>query len=243
MTSADPAAGALTPFKAVGPARHAQSLQARITAAILLTAITVLFVGCTLFMLEQRHTEQVADHRVSQSVADVLAADEAEPMAVGDYARVRRDLRAMSYLDRVGSIDVRGPPGRVARYRRNDAGALMNAKLFRAPLEWRGRTVGEGAVAIAPAADAATIGHYLAMGGALFFAATALALFLGRWLAARITTPVARLSQAMESVGSSGTFQVRVEPDAAAERGPRAPGFHAEVAPACQGRRAAAHLG
>ena len=74
----------------------------------------MLFVGCTLFMLEQRHTEQVADHRVSQSLADVLAADEAEPMAVGDYAaRVRRDLRAMSYLDRVGSVDVRGPPGRV----------------------------------------------------------------------------------------------------------------------------------
>ena len=95
----------------------------------------------------------------------------------------------------------------------------MNAKLFRAPLEWRGRTVGEVAVAVAPAADAATIGHYLAMGGALFFAATALALFLGRWLAARITTPVARLSQAMESVGSSGTFQVRVEPDAADEIG------------------------
>ena len=218
MTAADPAPGARTPSDTNGPPRHAQSLQARITAAILLTAVTVLFVGCTLFMLEQRHTEQIADGRVSQGLANLLAVHEAEPFASGDYARVSRDLQVMTYFPRVSAIQARRPDGRAVVYRRPGAPAA-GARLYRAPLRWDGRTGGEVLVAIARPAQAAMLSHYLAMGGALFFAATALALFLGRWLAARITTPVARLSQAKESVASSGTFKVRVEPDAADEIG------------------------
>ncbi len=217
MTAADPLAGARTLSRAGDSLRHAPSLQARITAAILLTAVTVLFVGCTLFMLEQRHTEQVADHRVSQGLADLMAANEAEAFTAGDYARVAHDLQVLSYFHRVDSVEARGPDARSVVFRRK--AETRGLKLFRAPLRWDGRTGGEMVVGIAPPSGVTALSHYLAMGGALFFAATALALFLGRWLAARITTPVARLSQAMETVGSSGAFQVHVEPDAADEIG------------------------
>ncbi|WP_174299827.1 ATP-binding protein [Caulobacter sp. S45] len=219
MTAADPVAGAHTPSPPGRPSRHAQSLQARITAAILLTAVAVLFVGCTLFMLEQRHTEQAADHRVSQGLAGILAANEAQPFAAGDDARVARDLQVMSYFPRLDSIEARGPHGHAVVFARSLTRLQKGKKLFQAPLRWDGRVVGEVVVSISPPSGATALSHYLAMGGALFFAATALALFLGRWLAARITTPVARLSEAMEAVGSSGAFQVHVELDTADEIG------------------------
>ena len=52
--------------------------------------------------------------------------------------------------------------------------------------------------------------RFLSMGGALFFVAAGMALFMGRWLAARLTRPVDRLSQAMHIVASSGDFTQRV---------------------------------
>ena len=219
MTAADPVTGAHALSRAGAATGRAQSLQARITAAILLTAITVLFVGCTLFMLEQRHTEQITDQRMSQGLASVLAADEAEPLAARDYVRVARNLQVMSYFHRVASVEARGASGQAVVFRRNLLGNPRQLEVFHAPVRWGGKTVGRIAMSLSPPSKAAALSHYVAMGGALFFAATALALFLGRWLAARITTPVARLSEAMESVGSSGTFQVHVEPDAADEIG------------------------
>ncbi len=218
MTLADPGTGAFKPFHTGASTRHAQSLQARITAAILLTVVTVLFVGCTLFMLEQRHTEQIAGQRVSRALIGMLAADESEPFATGDYARVAHDLNMMKYFPRVSTVEARGLNGGRIVFSRNADVEPKGAKRFQAPLLSGGKVVGVIAVSVAPLTEA-TLSRYLAMGGALFFAATALALFLGRWLAARITTPVARLSEAMESVGASGAFQVHVEPDAADEIG------------------------
>ena len=238
MTAADPAAGALTPTRTGGRSHdaeprlaqpgHAQSLQARITAAILLTTVTVLFVGCALFMVEQHRAERIAEGRASQNMANVLAINEAAPFAEGDYARVSHDLQMLSYFHRAASGDVRGTDGRRVVYRRADLAAseARGVRRVRAPLRWRNRVIGEVVLTVLPTSGATALGHYLAMGAALFFAATALALFLGRWLAGRITTPVARLLRAMEAVGSSGTFQVRVEPDAADEIGRLTEGFN-----------------
>jgi len=53
--------------------------------------------------------------------------------------------------------------------------------------------------------------RYLALTAALFFAATGLALFLGRWLAARVSEPVEQLSQAMRAVAESGDFDQQVQ--------------------------------
>ena len=228
MTAADPAAAARAPSQPGAAPRRAQSLQARITAAILLTAITVLFVGCALFMVEQHRAERLIARGASQNMANVLAINEAAPFAQGDYARVSHDLQMLSYFHRAASGEVRGTDGKRVVYRRADLAApeARGVRQVRAPLRWRNRVIGEVVLTVLPASETATAGRYLAMGAALFFAATALALVLGRWLAGRITRPVARLSQAMESVGSSGTFKVRVEPDAADEIGRLTEGFN-----------------
>ena len=228
MTAADPAAAARAPSQPGAAPRRAQSLQARITAAILLTAITVLFVGCALFMVEQHRAERLIARGASQNMANVLAINEAAPFAEGDYARVSHDLQMLSYFHRAASGEVRGTDGKRVVYRRADLAApeARGVRQVRAPLRWRNRVIGEVVLTVLPASETATAGRYLAMGAALFFAATALALVLGRWLAGRITRPVARLSQAMESVGSSGTFKVRVEPDAADEIGRLTEGFN-----------------
>jgi two-component system, sensor histidine kinase len=52
--------------------------------------------------------------------------------------------------------------------------------------------------------------QYLAMIGALFFAATGVALFLGRWLARRVAAPIQSLSAAMGLVAQNADFSLRV---------------------------------
>ena len=202
-----------------------QSLQARISAAILLTVMAVLFVGCTLFMIEQHRAEQLADRTAQSRLTAALAANESVPFARGDYSRVARDLQALQYFPMIVSGEMRGLDGRSVRFHRNVT-AMAKVQVFRAPLRSGGRKVGEFRVVARTPPAGMALAHYLGLGGALFFAATALALFLGRWLAARITTPVARLSTAMEAVGSTGVFQVRVEPDTADEIGRLIVGFN-----------------
>ncbi len=195
-----------------------QSLQARISAAILMTVVAVLFVGCTLFMLEKHRDEQVGERRYGERLAQVLGRDVGSALAAGDRTQAVRDLSLFSDFGRVTSGDMRAPDGRVELgwVKRSPVG---HATYYTATIRSAGRPVGQFRLGVTARPATAAIGQYLAMGGALFFAATALALFLGRWLAARITTPVARLAEAMEAVGQDGGFHVRVESDAPDEIG------------------------
>ena len=200
--------------------RSAQSLQARISAAILVTAVTVLFVGCTLFMLEQHRDEQTAHRYYGQRLARSLGDDVVSALATGDRRQADRDMEILGGFSNVTLGELRSPDGRVLLAWRRPLipSQARHREYYTTTLRQGGREMGQFRLGIAPPAPS-SLGQYLAMGGALFFAATALALFLGRWLAARITTPVARLAQAMESVGQHGGFQVRVEPGAADEIG------------------------
>ena len=197
---------------------RAQSLQARITAAILLTTITVLFIGCSLFMLEQQHAEGLAARSGSERLAQVLAYNEAGPLSDGDYGEVMHDLKVLNNFPHVLMGQARTADGRAVTFRRAGGRDVQGVHRFIVPMPLRSGP-GEMVLDVAPTPGGSVLSHYLAMGGALFFCATALALFLGRWLAARITTPMGRLSAAMESVGQSGGFHVRVEPDAPDEIG------------------------
>ena len=201
-----------------------QSLQARISAAILLTVMAVLFVGCTLFMLEQHRAEQLADRQAQTRLAETLAADEAAPFAARQYGRVAHDLQVLQYFPAIVSGQLKGGGGSVVFRRAPSDDAKVQP--FRASMRASGRRIGEVVLVARIAPASVALAHYVGMGGALFFAATALAVFLGRWLAARITTPVARLSAAMEAVGTTGVFQVRVEPDTADEIGRLIVGFN-----------------
>jgi two-component system, sensor histidine kinase len=210
--------------------RAGRSLYARISAAILLTAVAVLFVGCTLFMVEQHRAEAVVDRRANQQLVTVLGEGTARDFARHDDAATLRDLQLLRFFDRVSWGEVAASDGRRLTYHPHGTPPSSKIELFRAPLTVDGRNAGVLTIAVLPLSGATALGHYLAMGGALFFAATALALFLGRWLAARITGPVAELIDAMEAVGGDEGFQVRVNNPSADEIGRLAERFNSLMA-------------
>jgi signal transduction histidine kinase/ActR/RegA family two-component response regulator len=80
----------------------------------------------------------------------------------------------------------------------------------RARLTAGGQSLGELVVSSRAFDRASIVPRYLAVCGALFFAATGLALFMGRWLAGLVVHPVNRLSQAMRDVTDSGDYSQRV---------------------------------
>ena len=96
-----------------------QSLQARITAAILLTAVAVLFVGCTLFMVEQHRAEAMADRRTNQQLARVLGAGSARSAFEHNTAAATRNLKLIDYFERVVWGELRGADGRRVAFHRN----------------------------------------------------------------------------------------------------------------------------
>ncbi len=202
-----------------GQVRHTQSFQGRITASILLTAMAVLSVGCTLFMVEQGRMDHASLRRIDTNVAAFIAASVSDPLASGRPAATAAVLSPLHALAVVERVEVRDRHGvSVARYasRTRDARPTLS---WTTPVYASGHYVGSVLLETRSAAPTATAPRYLAMGGALFFAAMGLALFLGRWLAARITGPVARLSAMMEQVGRSGGFAHRLEPLADDELG------------------------
>ncbi len=199
--------------------RPTQSFQGRVTAAILLTAVTVLFVGCTLFMVEQHYAEQASNTRANTHLAQAVAMAEARALAGGDQASVAHNLETLRYIERVVSGRVTNAQGQLIAAFDSPVGSGAPPKAYKAPLIANGRVIGQLSLSVQPRPSPMVLSRLLAMGGALFFAATALALFLGRWLAERITGPVARLSETMAAVGESGVFTVRVEPHAPDEIG------------------------
>jgi len=203
-----------------GQPRHNQSFQGRITAAILLTAVAVLFVGCVLFMLEQHKVERATLEHASNQLTRLLAASTADDVARQDVPAAGQKLAALKVLPLVASAELRNGKGLLlARY---DAKIAANKHdvIGQVPvLSPAGHAIGSVSVRVRSPVVGMMLTHYLAMGGALFFATTGLALFLGRWLAGRITYPVARLTESMDEVGRSGDFARRVEPLANDELG------------------------
>ena len=80
----------------------------------------------------------------------------------------------------------------------------------RAPVAFNGQRIGDLVVSSRSFDRASILPRYLAVCGALFFAATGLALFMGRWLAGLVILPVNRLSKAMRDVTDPGDYSQRV---------------------------------
>jgi signal transduction histidine kinase len=196
------------------------SFQSRITAAAMATAVSVLLVACALFTLEQWGAERAAVIPVQQRVASVLASQIAQELQGGDPTQIQRSINAVSIFPRLDSATLRDQQGRVIahyqriyarpadRLRASDGGRGMDSTV---PLIFAGRPLGTLTVRVKLEAAASFLPRYLALTGALFFAATALSLFLGRLLAKRLIEPVDRLSLIMGEVAASGDLSRRVE--------------------------------
>ena len=197
----------------------ARSLQARITAAILVTVVVVLAIGCTLFMLEQRRAERDGEAQVARHLTEALGTFVWQGLQSGVPGAGQEDTEVLKASTRIYGFSLYDTHGARRWSYAKPATSLVGATRFNASIVRRGRVVAQAVTMVGPPPVRSNVGHYIAMGGALFFAATGMALFIGRWLAGRITTPVARLSAAMDAIGVSGEMGVRVVPDSHDEIG------------------------
>ncbi len=195
-----------------GPAVGARgiSFESRIAISALVTAIVVLLTASAMFILEQWQTDRHDLERHESVLAQVVATGVAPYAAIGDAAGAQRVLSSLAGAPEVRGAEVRDATGRyLARYR---AGSATDAALgtLSAPLRLGGRTVGALTLRAVGPNLASILPRYLAVCAALFFAATGLALFMGRWLAGRVMDPVNQVSQAMREVTDSADYSRRL---------------------------------
>ncbi|HEX4183811.1 MAG TPA: ATP-binding protein [Caulobacteraceae bacterium] len=197
-----------------GPSVGARGItfESRIAIASLVTAVVVLLTASTLFIFEQWQAQR-ADALHDQATLTQVLATELAPAAGGDdvpaASRVLGTLAATPSIQSAVLRDVAGKT--LARYDTRRALRARDPQVrSNLPVSTGGRRVGAlEVVSRAPGIDA-ILPRYLAVCGALFFAATGLALFMGRWLAGRVVGPVNQLSKVMRDVADSGDYSQRV---------------------------------
>ena len=189
------------------------SLQTRIAAAALATAACVLTLASALFFFEQWSSDAAEVRRQQAALAHVVAV-EATP-ALSDRAAARRLLATLGAASAVKQAFLLGPGGQPlaafdARLPGEEQRRLVQT---RAPVRGAdGAPAGELVLLAEPDHLQRTLPRYFAVSAALFFAATGAALFLGRWLAARLMEPVERLSRFMREVTVAGDLSARPPP-------------------------------
>jgi signal transduction histidine kinase len=196
------------------PPGSAVSFQTRITAAAMATALGVLVIACGLFTLEQWGGERASLMQTQTRVGTILAPRIADALRQGDRPRVLRILSDTAIAPRLTVATLTDRQGRLlAQYHDGQQTARPGARVleFHTPLVSGGQTFGVLTLRNSVEPAGSFLPRYLALTGALFFAATALSLFLGRLLAKRVIEPVGRLSEAMGEVAISGDLARRVE--------------------------------
>jgi signal transduction histidine kinase/AmiR/NasT family two-component response regulator len=191
------------------------SFENRIAIASLVTAVVVLLTASALFIFEQWQAQRTDLLRAQVALTRVMATEVAPAAARGDARTAAEVLGTLAASpDDIQSavlIDAAGKP--LARYHTTHAaktgadGDLVRSSL---PVKLGERPVGALEVTSRSVGLGAILPRYLAVCGALFFAATGLALFMGRWLAVRVVGPVNQLSKVMRDVADSGDYSQRV---------------------------------
>jgi signal transduction histidine kinase len=189
------------------------SFQSRIAGMALMTAVSVLLAASVVFILQQWMSDQATQRRVQASSARFVAA-EAGRLAQTDPRWAQDVLTPLAVTRSVVGAVVSGPGGeRLASFgsdrRLPGDGNVMEG---RAPIVGAdGRRLGDLVLQSENPGLGAVVARYASASAALFFAAAGLALFVAKWLAARVTEPVRRLSRAMDQVAERGDFGQSVE--------------------------------
>ncbi|QUD86617.1 ATP-binding protein [Phenylobacterium montanum] len=185
----------------------------RIAVTALATAIAVLALASALFLYEQWRSERSNHIRARGHLAELVARELEPSLAAGDMGLARREATMFDVVGGVRHIVVKNPGGGVViDYEPPGLGPPRGGELIdsRAQVVHDGQVLGQVAVTSESAPFSALLLRYLAVCGSLFFAAVAMALFMGRALAKRVVQPVNILSRAMREVTDSGDYSGRV---------------------------------
>ena len=192
---------------------HGLTFQSRVAVVALVTAVVVLMGACMLFMLQQWRTERAHFVQAQQALAHITAAQISETQVRGDRNGGLDALEALQADPRLLKAELIGGDGKSIRRIVPASGPLSpggGVVTIQAPVKLGPGPPGALVLTVQPEGLGALAPRFISMGGALFFVAAGMALFMGRWLAARLTRPVDRLSQAMHEVAGSGDFTRRV---------------------------------
>jgi signal transduction histidine kinase/ActR/RegA family two-component response regulator len=199
--------------KGSGVGARGVSFENRIAISALVTAVVVLVAASLLFIVEQWQSGQVDLRRHEAALTQVMAGEVASAQAHGDRASEQRMLAQLLSAPEIRSIDLYDAQGALLLHLDGPPGSgPKTSRVFdtSAPVALDGQRLGELVVRSRAFDRLSIVPRYLAVCGALFFAATGLALFMGRWLAGLVIQPVNRLSQAMREVTDSGDYSQRV---------------------------------
>ncbi len=185
----------------------------RIAITALATAIAVLALASGMFIFEQWRAEHSDQIRARNALTLLMAREIGPALADGDVQRVRGMAAELKAVPGVREAVVRGAGGAViAHWIPRPAPQAPKGEIIvtRAPMEQDGKPLGVITLTSESRAFGGLLLRYLAVCGSLFFAAVAMGLFMGRWLARRVVQPVNLLSQAMREVTDSGDYSVRL---------------------------------
>jgi signal transduction histidine kinase/ActR/RegA family two-component response regulator len=189
------------------------SFENRIAITALVTAVVVLMTASGLFIVEQWQSGQIDLKRNQATLTRIVGQQLASAITRGDAGSEQSMLQQLVASPEVHAAVLMDASGRPVLVANDPPGSdAPGTEYFqsRTDLVDGGRNLGQLVVSSRSFDRASIIPRYLAVCGALFFAATGLALFMGRWLAGLVVHPVNRLSQAMRDVTDSGDYSQRV---------------------------------
>ena len=181
---------------------------ARITAAALFTALSVLVMASVAFMGQQWALVHAQNRSLQATLGGMAANTVADAMTVNDDGAVASAVRSLSLspvLISAEFFDARG--NRIAGFDRQASGPDNARVIIRTPVTRDGKRFGE-IVTVGRAAGLADVApQLLALAGALLFAGIGAAMVMAKRQADRVIEPVAELSAAMQRVSESGSYE------------------------------------
>jgi len=184
---------------------HHAPFQARIASVALVTTLAVLLVACASFLFQQWTVAKQQALLNQTLLAGVVANVVGPAMARNDPESARAAVTAVVGPRSVVSAILVDRRGRTIARLDEPAGDRPVTSLVK-PVFHEGRQVGQLTIGVLEPSLGRMLPRFLALTLALFFGAAGAALFLSRGLARRVTSPVDRLSSAMQDVAASGRF-------------------------------------
>ncbi len=197
--------------------REGASFQAKIAGVALITTAVVLLTACLAFVAQQYTNERRGLAKQNSALLAVIAPHVAQELIGARPQEAERTVRSVAHAQGVKAawlLDGQGRPVHAFTSDDTPAGAppaagadTPHARLgIPAP---QGGRLGELVVLNDVGSMTPILAKYLAVSFTLFFAATGLAMFMSRWLAARLIKPVNALSHAMLALAETSDFRAR----------------------------------
>ena len=181
---------------------------ARIMAAALVTALSVLLLATLAFMGQQWAMVHAQNRNLQSTLGGMTAISIADAVQAGDAKAVDSAVRALGLSPVLLSaeyIDVDGR--RVASFQRDGASTGDAIVVIRTPVIRNGERFGEVVTTGRPAGLSDVAPQLLALAGALLFAGIGGAMLMARVQADRVIAPVVELAAAMQRISESASYE------------------------------------